>query len=756
MSGYLAIFLIAFGFTLVATPVVIWLAFKTGFLDLPTGDPLKIHKRPVPMLGGMGITLAVLATLWTIAAMAQSDFLNQKLMAIAGAVTILFLVGLYDDYKGLSPYKRLLGQGCAAIIVISQGDLSVSLFSSEVANYLVTVLYLLLLINAVNLLDGMDGLATGVTMVAATGFLFGFAIIGNVVGILFSLVLLGVTAGFLPFNFAPAKIFLGDNGSTVLGFLLGILTILFTASPSSMAQVAAPILILIVPLLDLTLTVFRRLQLRSSLFTGDREHLYDRFLRSGLTQRQTAMLLYGFGIAGLLTATYVLDSSFMREKMKTNLLHNSAVEIPLSRPDITNKEISAVVAVLQSPHLSLGPKLIEFEERFAEYLGVKFAVAVNSGTSGLHLALKSLGIGERDAVITTPFSFVASANSILFEKATPIFVDIDEQTLNIDPDKISEYFKEYCRRNPSGEMIDSQTGKRVRAILPVHVFGLPCEMDRIMDLAYRYDLAVVEDACEAIGAEFDGKKVGSFGDAGVFAFYPNKQITTGEGGIITTNNESVSRLCRSLRNQGRGESGAWLAHERLGYNYRLSELNCALGIAQLSRIEEILEKRARVAALYNDRLHNLVLTPQTCARMKRSWFAYVPTLPSLFSKNDRDEILVELRNRGVCCNNYFPPIHLQGPYIEMFQYRPGQFEITESIAERTVALPFHNNLTLYEIDYVVDSLREILDERIETLTWRGEAVDPIGPHHAAEQLAMRNSEGMPFVFGATRAGDIKR
>lgn len=390
--------------------------------------------------------------------------------------------------------------------------------------------------------------------------------------------------------------------------------------------------------------------------------------------------------------------------------HGPDLTIPLALPDVTEREINSVLEVLRTPYLSLGPKLIEFEHRFANYVGARYAVAVNSGTAGLHLAIKSLGIGERDAVITTPFSFVASANCILFERATPVFVDVEESTFNIDPDKIAEYITNHCIRTGSGKIIDRGTGKEIKAILPVHVFGHPCRMDRIMEIADRHNLFVVEDACEAIGALFGERKVGTIGNAGVFAFYPNKQITTGEGGMIVTNSPKIAEICKSLRNQGRDGKSAWLNHSRIGYNYRLSDINCALGLAQLERLPEILRKRARVAAEYNIRLKDYVNIPTTQAGVEKSWFTYVICLPEKYTQTMRDEILQQLCRKGIGCNNYFPPIHLQPVYRRMFGYQRGDFPVTESISERTIALSFHNNLQDHEIDYVVDCLTNILHD----------------------------------------------
>ena len=367
--------------------------------------------------------------------------------------------------------------------------------------------------------------------------------------------------------------------------------------------------------------------------------------------------------------------------------------IPLSSPDITELEISYVTQVLKTPNLSLGPKLVEFEARMAQFIGVRHAVAVNSGTSALHLIIRALGIKDGDEVITTPFSFISSANCILFERAKPVFVDIDSLTLNFDVNRIE------------GKI----TGK-TRAILAVDIFGYPVEWNRLEQIAKEHHLKLVEDSCEALGAEYKEKKLGTFGEAATFAFYPNKQMTTGEGGIIVTNNEEIAKLCRSMRNQGRGDSDEWLAHERLGYNYRISDINCALGIAQLERIEGILAKREQVAQMYNMRLKDWTEAriPFSSPEVKRSWFVYVVTLADRYSQENRDNVLQELRRRGIGCSNYFTPIHLQPFYVEMFGFKKGDFPVTEYISERTIALPFYNNLGEDEIDFVVRNLKEIV------------------------------------------------
>jgi perosamine synthetase len=371
------------------------------------------------------------------------------------------------------------------------------------------------------------------------------------------------------------------------------------------------------------------------------------------------------------------------------------INIPLSRPDITDLEIEQVTAVLRTPYLSLGPKLPEFENLIAEYVGVRHAVAVNSGTSALHLIIRSLGIGEGDEVITTPFSFIASANCILLERARPVFVDIDPTTLNLNTDLIAEKITE-----------------KTRAILAVDVFGLPADWDALKLIADKHKLILIEDSCEALGADYKGRKAGSLGIAGAFGFYPNKQITTGEGGVVVTDDERIARLCRSMRNQGRDDSGGWFDYARPGYNFRLSDINCALGIAQLSRLQEILVKREHVATLYNSKLSGLaqVITPALTPNVKRSWFVYVAILKDKPYTMNRDAIVEELRRRGIGCAKYFVPIHLQPFYMEMYGYKQGDFPVTESISQRTIALPFYTSMTEADIDTVVQQLKDIIGQ----------------------------------------------
>jgi perosamine synthetase len=368
-------------------------------------------------------------------------------------------------------------------------------------------------------------------------------------------------------------------------------------------------------------------------------------------------------------------------------------KIPLSKPDITDKEIRAVEDVLKTSYLSLGKKYLEFEKILAKYVGVKYTVAVNSGTSGLHLIIRALRIGEGDEVITTPFSFIASSNCVLFEGAKPVFVDIDEKTFNIDVKKIEE-----------------KITNKTKAILAVDVFSQPSNWDELKKIAKKHKLYLIEDSAEALGSEYKGKKCGSFGDAAIFAFYPNKQITTGEGGIILTNNKKIYELCRSLANQGRRiKDGKWLEHVMLGYNYRLDEMSCALGLSQMQRIREILKKRKGVAELYNKKLKNVdgLEIPYIKQGNKLSWFVYVIKLTENLSGKKRDKIIKEMAQKGIQCSNYFQAIHLQSFYKKEFSYKIGDFPVTEDVSKRTLALPFFNNLSEKEINFVVENLKKI-------------------------------------------------
>jgi|SRR5579871_816860 len=367
------------------------------------------------------------------------------------------------------------------------------------------------------------------------------------------------------------------------------------------------------------------------------------------------------------------------------------LRIPLSAPDVADADIEAVVEVLRTPRLSIGPKMAAFERAVACFVGATEGVAVSSGTAGLHLVLRALNIGEGDEVILPSFTFVAAGNVILNERARPVFADIDPATLNIDPQKI-----------------EARITPRTRAILVVHTFGRPADLDPILALARRHGLRVIEDACEAIGAEYRGRRVGCIGDAGVFGFYPNKPITTGEGGMVVTCDRQLAETMRALRNQGRRESDGWTGHSLLGYNYRLSELNCALGVAQMQRLTEILDRRATIAARYQEALRGtrgIVPPPLSINEGRVCWFVYVVRLGSQFTRQDRDALCERLTARGIGCGRYFAPLHLQ-PLFAPYTPRPGELANTEQAADRTIALPFFNRLTDGEIGEVCVALGE--------------------------------------------------
>jgi perosamine synthetase len=386
-------------------------------------------------------------------------------------------------------------------------------------------------------------------------------------------------------------------------------------------------------------------------------------------------------------------------------------EIPLSKPDITDLEEQYVVQALRSGRLSIGPFVEQFEELAATKAGCRYGVAVSNGTCGLHLVLKSLGIGPGDEVITTPFSFIASANCILLVGATPVFVDICPKTLNMDPAKL-----------------EAAITRRTKAILAVECFGNPAYMDQYASIAAKHEIPLIEDSCEALGTTYKGRNCGHFGRAGVFGFYPNKQITTGEGGMIVTDDERLAEMCRSMRNQGRpmGQSGlgpqttaksrdattggsaigSWLRHERLGYNYRLPELNAALGVAQMKRLDDIIKKRQEVANRYMARLggHPSLVVPTVESNSELSWFIFVVRLAPSYTHEERDRIIRGMRNHDVGASDYFPCIHLQPFYRELFGFKPGMFPIAESVSGRTIALPFYNDLSPRDQDLVCQTL----------------------------------------------------
>ncbi|NBB96529.1 MAG: polysaccharide biosynthesis protein [Planctomycetes bacterium] len=374
--------------------------------------------------------------------------------------------------------------------------------------------------------------------------------------------------------------------------------------------------------------------------------------------------------------------------------------IPLSSQSITQAEIDAVVAVMNSDRLSLGPRVVAFEEAVAARAGRTYGIAVNSGTSGLHLCVRALGIGEGDEVITTPFSFIATTNCVLFERATPVFVDIDPESYNLDP-----------------AAIEAAITPRTKAILPVEVFGNTAYFDVYEKIARKHKLHLIEDCCEALGGILGDRPAGSFGDCGVFAFYPNKQITTGEGGLIVTDSEEIRDLCVSMRNQGRG-TDAWLEHARLGYNYRMSEVNAAIGEVQMQRLDEILAGRRRAAAMYDEALaplveQGLIHLPPMTQRDEASWFVYVVRLADSFTQTDRDAVMDHLKREQIGCNCYFTPIHTQ-PFMrrimETLGTKPGDYPATERIAARTIALPFFAALAEEQVSRTVNMLHQALKD----------------------------------------------
>jgi len=375
---------------------------------------------------------------------------------------------------------------------------------------------------------------------------------------------------------------------------------------------------------------------------------------------------------------------------------NNADAIPLAQPDLTDLERQYVDAVMHSSQLAQGPWRARFEALMAKRCGTAHAVATNSGTAALHCILAALDLGPGDEVITTPFSFVASANVMLYVGATPRFVDIDPVTYNLDPDRV-----------------EAALTPATRALLAVDVFGLPADWPALTRLADAHDLLLIDDACEALGAQIKGTLTGRWGAAAGFGFYPNKQITTGEGGCITTDDAMLAQRCRSLRNQGRADDGA-MRHTHLGFNYRMSELAAAVGCAQLERLPDLLDRRTAVAHRYHDALapleSDIHRPPLSTDDVHRSWFVYVIRLRDHFADDARDQLMAALRERGIGCAPYFPAIHLQPYYRDRFGYAPGAFPVCEAVAARTLALPFHPGLTADEVERVVAALQSVLPQ----------------------------------------------
>ena len=366
-------------------------------------------------------------------------------------------------------------------------------------------------------------------------------------------------------------------------------------------------------------------------------------------------------------------------------------QIPLSAPALDERDEQLVVETLRSGRLALGPMIDAFEGALAERVGAPYVAAVSSGTAGLHLCVRLAELGAGDEVVTTPFSFVASTNCLLYEGAEPVFVDVDPETLNLDPAAVA-----------------AAVTPRTRAILAVDIFGYPAELDELAAVAEERGLALIEDAAQALGAEYRGRPVGSLGHPAVFGFYPNKQLTTGEGGAVTLASEEDWLLVKSLSNQGRSDSGDWLTHTRLGYNYRLDELSAALGLAQLERLDTLLAMRAEVAARYHDLLASVdgvsTLRPDD-ADHRRSWFVYVVLLDRGI---DRNSVMARLADEGVASKPYLPSIHLQPYYRERFGYEEGMLPVAEDASRRSLALPFHPGLAVEDQEYVVDALRRAL------------------------------------------------
>jgi len=386
--------------------------------------------------------------------------------------------------------------------------------------------------------------------------------------------------------------------------------------------------------------------------------------------------------------------------------------VPMSSPDITDAERSAVRDVMQTTTLSMGKEIQDFEQAVQDYTGSKHAIGVSSGTTGLHLCVRAEGISDGDRVITTPFSFVASSNALLFERAVPIFVDVDPLTGNLDADQVQQAADDLAAGGAAAQRWLPRQGvddnATLKGILPVDVFGQPAEMDSILKTARQYNLSVIEDSCEALGAEYHGRQAGTLGDYGVFAFYPNKQVTTGEGAMIITNNDQAADMMRALRNQGRSPGDTWLQHTYLGYNYRLPEMSAALGRVQIGRLDEMLAKRGQVAQWYEERLGDIpgVEIPSIVPSTTRmSWFVYVIRFaPNL----DRDALSTALKMLGIPNRPYFIPIHLQPYMVERFGYKIGDYPVTEDLGNRGLAIPFSGVMTEEQVATVCNAVQEVM------------------------------------------------
>lgn len=388
------------------------------------------------------------------------------------------------------------------------------------------------------------------------------------------------------------------------------------------------------------------------------------------------------------------------------------LNVPMSQPNISDLEIELVNAVLKSDSLSMGPYLREFEERIASVANSKHAVAVNSGTAGLHCCVRAAGWGAGHYVITSPFSFVASVNALLYEGVTPILVDVDPLTGNIDPALVFQAAEDLtCQGEASRKWLPEKNSGpmgTLKGILAVDVFGQPADYDALNETARKANLEVIEDSCEAIGAAYKGRPAGSLADFGVFAFYPNKQMTTGEGGVVVTNDADSAMMIRALRNQGRAPSDTWLDHTYLGFNYRMDEMSAALGVAQLRRLPSLLEARSQVADWYEEELKDIpgIELPQKAATTTyTSWFVYVIRLDRSINRN---EVIRKLDALGIPSRPYFSPIHLQPYMVEKFGYRAGDFPIAEDLGARGLAIPFSSKLNRNQVYQVASALRQVL------------------------------------------------
>ena len=386
--------------------------------------------------------------------------------------------------------------------------------------------------------------------------------------------------------------------------------------------------------------------------------------------------------------------------------------VPMSSPEINEEDRQAVMEVLDTRYLSMGPKIEQFEQNIREFTGSQYAIAVNSGTAGLHLCIRAAEVEQGDIVITTPFSFISSTNVILFEKAIPVFVDIDPVSGNMDPKQVEQAISDLKNGGDAAAKWLPRRGAEkpgaVKAVLSVDVFGQPADYDPIKKICEQNNLVLIEDSCEALGATYQGHKAGTLGTYGVFAFYPNKQITTGEGGVIITDDEKAAAFMQALRNQGRAPGDAWLQHTYLGYNYRLDEMSAALGLSQLKRLDHMLQTRAQVAHWYEtylqefDRIQTPHILPTTT---QMSWFVYVIRLDKSI---DRDDFARRMNANGIPVRPYFLPIHLQPYLMEQFGYRAGDYPVTEDLGNRGLALPFSSVMSEEQVIAVCEGIRKSL------------------------------------------------